>query len=141
MLKLAGVNSSSIVYDLGCGNGSIVAAAARDYGAKKVVGIEQNQKLCAIARAKTRHLNNALIINANYDTVDLSEANIVTIYQSSSENVRLKRKFLKELLQGSTIVSHEFGIPGWRPTLFHTVKEDRHSYRIIVYVIGLHTPS
>ena len=139
MLTLGGVNSNSVVYDLGCGDGSIVVAAARDHHAKKVVGIEQKQKLCAIALAKTRYLKNTLIVNANYDTVDISEANIVTIYQSSSENVRLKRKFLDELSEGSTIVSHDFGIPGWRAKDFQTFKENRHGYRIIVYVVGLHT--
>ena len=86
MLALAGVNSESIVCDLGCGDGGIVVAAARDYNVMKAVGIEQNQRLCSIALRKTRHLRNAIIINANYDDVDISEANVVTLYQSASEN-------------------------------------------------------
>jgi trans-aconitate methyltransferase len=140
MLTLAGVNSESTVYDLGCGDGEIVVAAARDYNAKKVVGIEQNQRLCSIALRKTRHLKNAFIINANYDDVDLSEAEVVTLYQSASENARLKRKLLNELAEGSKVVSHDFGIPGWRPTEFLIFKEGHHSQRVIVYVIGSHTP-
>lgn len=140
MLTLAGVNSESIVYDLGCGDGGIVVAAARDYKAKKVVGIEQNQRLCSIALKNARHLKNATIINANYDTVAISEATIVTLYQSASENARLKRKLLGELSNGTTIVSHDFGIPGWRPKEFRTFKEGRHGYRVIVYNIGLQTP-
>ena len=60
MLTLAGVNCESTVYDLGCGDGGIVVAAARDYNARKVVGIEQNQRLCSIALRKTRHLKNAI---------------------------------------------------------------------------------
>jgi precorrin-6B methylase 2 len=140
MLTLAGVNSESIVYDLGCGDGGIIVAAARDYKAKKVVGIEQNQRLCSIALKNARHLKNATIINANYDVVDISEATIVTLYQSASENARLKRKLLSELSKGTTIVSHDFGIPGWHPEEFRTFKEGRHGYRVIVYVIGLRTP-
>jgi len=140
MLTLAGVNSESIVYDLGCGDGGIIVAAARDYKAKKVVGIEQNQRLCSIALEKARHLRNATIVNANYDAVDISEATIVTLYQSASENARLKRKLLGELSKGTTIVSHDFGIPGWHPKEFRTFKEGRHGYRVIVYVIGLQTP-
>lgn len=141
MLTLAGVTSESVVYDLGCGNGEIVVAAARDYKARKVVGIEQNPRLCSIARRRTRHLKNAIIMNANYDDVNLSEANVVTLYQSASENARLKRKLLEELSEGSTVVSHEFGIPRWRPKEFLTFKEGRHAKRVIVYVIGPHTPS
>ena len=140
MLVLAGVNSESVVYDLGCGDGRIVVAAAGAYRAKKVVGVEQNQKLCSIALANTARLQNAIIVRANYDTVDLSEASVVTIYQSTSENARLKQKFVKELSSGSTIVSNDFGIPGWRPRHFSVFRDGRRSYRIIVYVIGSHLP-
>ena len=140
MLTLAGVISESIVYDLGCGNGDIVVAAAREHNARKVVGIEQNQRLCSVALRRTRHLKNAIITNANYDDVDISEANIVTLYQSASENARLKRKLLEELSEGSKVVSHDFGIPGWRPREFQTFKEGHHSQRVIVYVIGSHKP-
>ncbi len=140
MLTLAGVTSESIVYDLGCGNGDIVVSAARDYNARKAVGIEQNQRLCSIAFRRTRHLKNAIIMNANYDDVDLSEANIVTLYQSASENARLKRKLLEELSEGSKVVSHDFGIPGWRPKEFQIFKEGHHTQRVIVYIIGSHTP-
>ena len=141
MLALAGVNSESIVYDLGCGDGEIVVAAARHHNALKVVGIEQNQKLCSIALRKTRHLMNAVIINANYDDVDISEASVVTLYQSASENARLKPKLLRELSEGSLVVSHDFGIPGWRPVKFHTFREGNHRQRVIVYVVGYQEPA
>jgi SAM-dependent methyltransferase len=136
MLDLARVNSDSDVYDLGCGDGGIVVAAARHYGASKVVGIEKNEKLCSIARAKTRSLRNASIVETDYDTVDISEATVVTLYQSASENARLKAKFLKELSEGTTIVSHDYGIPGWHATQFSKFRDHRRSYRVIVYVIG-----
>jgi predicted RNA methylase len=140
MLTLAGVTSESVVYDLGCGKGDIVVAAARDYHARKAVGIEQNQRLFSIAFRRTRHLKNAIIVNANYDGVDLSEASVVTLYQSASENARLKRKLLEELSEDSIVVSHDFGIPGWRPKEFHVFKEGHHAERVLVYVIGSHTP-
>jgi precorrin-6B methylase 2 len=141
MLSLAGVRPGSIVYDLGCGDGAIVVAAARDYNATKVVGIEQRQRLCSIALRKTRHLRNVAIVNANYDDVDISEADVVTLYQSASENARLKRKLVDELREGTTVVSHDFGIPGWRPTGYHVFKEGRRNQRVLVYVIGSGTPS
>ena len=139
MLTLAGVTQDSIVYDLGCGTGDIIVAAARDHSAKKAVGIEQNQRLCSIARRKTQRLKNAIIMNANYDEVDVSEANVVTLYQSATENARLREKLLHELSKGSKVVSHDFGIPGWHPSMFHTFKEGHRSQRVIVYVIGFQT--
>jgi SAM-dependent methyltransferase len=138
MLDLAGVDSDSVVYDLGCGDGGIVVVAARDYGAK-AVGIEKSRKLCSIAIEKTRGLKNASIIEADYDNVDLSEASVITLYQSATENARLKSKFLRELSEGTTIVSHDYGIPGWHATRFCTFRDHPRGYRVIVYVIGSHS--
>jgi precorrin-6B methylase 2 len=140
MLTLAGVTSESIIYDLGCGNGDIVVAAVRDYHVRKAVGIEQNQRLCSIALRRTRYFKNAIVMNANYDGVDLSEASVVTLYQSASENARLKPKLLRELSEGSIVVSNDFGIPGWRPSEFCSFKEGHHTQRVFVYIIGSHTP-
>ncbi|MGC8662126.1 MAG: methyltransferase domain-containing protein [Nitrososphaeria archaeon] len=139
MLSLGGASSSSIVYDLGCGDGSIVEAAARDYKVKKAVGIEIDKKLCAIARSKVSKLENAVIINASYDEVDISEANLITIYQGAAENARLKHKFTDELKEDSVIVSHEYGIPGWRPAHFYDLNNGRHHYRIFIYLIQKNT--
>ena len=141
MLTVAGVDSESIVYDLGCGTGDIVAAAARDCKVKKAVGIEQDKRLCHMAIRKTRHFKNVVIMNANYDDVSLSEATVVTLYQSASENARLKQKLLRDLPKGSRIVTHDFGIPGWRPVDFRAFKERNHGQRIILYEIGSNTPS
>jgi precorrin-6B methylase 2 len=141
MLTLACADRDSVLFDLGCGDGGIVVAAARDHGVKKAVGIEKDKRLFSIARRRTAGLENAMILNADYDEVDLSEASIVTIYQSASENARLKRKLLAELSAGRTIVSHAFGFPGWRPREFQVFREGRHGYRIFVYQLGPDTPS
>jgi precorrin-6B methylase 2 len=140
MLTLARAGPDSVLYDLGCGDGGIVVAAAREHDVKKAVGIEKDKRLSSIALRRTSGLRNATILNADYDDVDLSEASIVTIYQSASENARLKRKLLKELSAGTTIVSHAFGFPGWRPIEFQVFKDGRHGYRIFLYEVGFDTP-
>jgi methylase of polypeptide subunit release factors len=53
MLKLADVKSSDIVYDLGCGDGRIVIAAAKEYGARGV-GIDINPVRIAEAKENAR---------------------------------------------------------------------------------------
>ena len=140
MLSLASVNTESTVYDLGCGDGEIVVAAARDHNAKKVIGIERDQRLYSIAVRRTEHYRNATIIHADYDDVNISGASVVTLYQSASENARLKPKLLNELYEGARVVSHDFGIPGWRPATFHTFREGNHRQRVIVYVMGSQEP-
>jgi hypothetical protein len=62
----------------------------------------------------------------------------VTLYQSANENARLKRKLVNELREGSVVVSHDFGIPGWRPEEYHVFKEGRRGQRVILYVMGAH---
>src|SRR6516162_940894 len=53
MLKLAGVKSTDIVYDLGCGDGRIVIAAAKDFGAHGV-GIDLNPERIQEAKANAK---------------------------------------------------------------------------------------
>jgi ribosomal protein L11 methylase PrmA len=53
MLDLAGVKRSDIVYDLGCGDGRIVIAAAKRYGARGV-GIDIDPALVREAKKNAR---------------------------------------------------------------------------------------
>src|SRR5262245_56513796 len=53
MLKLADVKKTDIVYDLGCGDGRIVIAAAKNYGARGV-GIDIDPVRIAEAKANAR---------------------------------------------------------------------------------------
>ena len=130
MLDMAGVNSDSVVYDLGCGDGAIVRSRRPGSTAPRRSSGSSKQELCSIALAKTRGLRNASIIEGNYDDVNVSEASVVTLYQSASENARLKAKFLRELSKGTTIVSHDYGTPGWLPTQFSAFKEHRRGHRV-----------
>src|ERR1044071_5706506 len=53
MLKLAQVKKTDVVYDLGCGDGRIVIAAAKTYGAQGV-GIDINPVRIAEAKENAR---------------------------------------------------------------------------------------
>src|SRR6266550_6168333 len=53
MLKLAKVTSNDVVYDLGCGDGRIVIAAAKSYGARGV-GIDIDPVRVSEARKNAR---------------------------------------------------------------------------------------
>jgi cyclopropane fatty-acyl-phospholipid synthase-like methyltransferase len=54
MLKLAKVKKTDIVYDLGCGDGRIVIAAAKEYGARGV-GIDIDPVMIRKARDNARY--------------------------------------------------------------------------------------
>jgi SAM-dependent methyltransferase len=115
MLTAAGVTSADIVYDLGSGDGRIVIAAAKKYGARGV-GIEINPLLVAEANASASaagvsHL--VQFVQGDLFTADFSAATVVTLYLSLSLNERIKPRLLRELRPGTRVVSNTYDMLGW----------------------------
>jgi SAM-dependent methyltransferase len=117
MLRLSGVKAGDVLYDLGCGDGRIVIAAAKRHGVR-AVGIdidplriqESNANAAAAGLAgKVRFLQQ------NIFEADFKDATVVTMYLLTSVNVRLRPKLLTELRPGTRLVSHSFGMDDWRP--------------------------
>ena len=117
MLRLARVGPGDVVYDLGSGDGRIVIAAARDFGARGV-GIELDPDLVAESARNARRAGVAdrtRFLQQNIFVADTSEATVVTLYLSPEVNLRLRPKLLAQLKPGSRIVSHDFPIGDWPP--------------------------
>jgi SAM-dependent methyltransferase len=117
MLKLANAGPDDVVYDLGSGDGRIVIAAARDFGARGV-GIEISPSLVARAEADARaagvdHLVSFRLQDAL--TVDVSPATIVTLYLLSASNVKLRPLLSQQLEPGARVVAHNYPIGDWEP--------------------------
>ena len=115
MLTAAGVTSADIVYDLGSGDGRIVIAAAKKYGARGV-GIEINPLLVAEANASARAAGVAHLVQfvqGDLFTADFSAATVVTLYLSPSLNERIKPRLLRELRPGTRVLSHTYDMLGW----------------------------
>jgi hypothetical protein len=116
MLAVAGIGPKEIVYDLGSGDGRIVAAAAQLYGSK-AVGYEIEADLVEQSRELVRSSGMeklASIEHADLFTADLSEADVVTVYLPPETLGRLI-PLLEKLKPGARIVSHQFMIPGYPP--------------------------
>ena len=115
MLTAARITSADIVYDLGSGDGRIVIAAAKKYGARGV-GIEINPQLVAESNASARaagvsHL--VQFVQGDLFTADFSAATVVTLYLSPSLNERIKPRLLRELRPGTRVVSNTYDMLGW----------------------------
>ena len=117
MLALAGVTRDDVVYDLGCGDGRIVIAAAREFGARGV-GVDLDPQRIREARDNAVKAGVAdrvtFRVQDLFDT-DLRDATVVTLFLSPEINLRLWPKLMSELRPGSRIVSHRFGIGDWQP--------------------------
>jgi cyclopropane fatty-acyl-phospholipid synthase-like methyltransferase len=116
MLQLAEVKRTDIVYDLGSGDGRIVIAAAKRYGARGV-GIEIDPALVKKATASAAAAgvgDRVRFVSQDLFATDLRPATVVTLYLLQSLNERLRPKLVRELKPGARIVSHVFNMgPEW----------------------------
>ena len=123
MLEAAKVGVGDTLYDLGCGEGEIVIAAAKQYGARGV-GVDLDPERIRNARANAASAGvtaRVTFIEQDLFTTDVSQATVVTLYLGPEINRRLRPKLLSELRPGSRIVSHDFGMGDWVPERTITV--------------------
>jgi SAM-dependent methyltransferase len=121
MLKTAQVAAGDLVYDLGCGDGRIVIAAARDFGARGVgVDIDPNLiKRCQKNALKEGVTDRVRFVLGDLFEMDLRDATVVALYLTPELNMKLRPKLFRELRPGSRIVSHDFDMGDWKPDQTH----------------------
>jgi len=117
MLKLADVKKADIVYDLGCGDGRIVIAAAKTYGARGVgIDIDPDRIQEARENAKKAGVENLVRFEENdLFQANFREATVVTLFLLPSINLKLRPKLLQDLKPGTRVVSNTFDMGNWRP--------------------------
>jgi SAM-dependent methyltransferase len=123
MLSIAQVKPGENVYDLGCGDGRIVIAAAEKFKAH-AVGIEIRRDIYEKTRARVAALglsDQVQIVHGNALRYDLSPADVITLYLLTSSNERLKPALMRYLRPSARVVSHDFEIRGWKPVSVNKV--------------------
>lgn len=134
MLLLSRLRRGEILFDLGAGDGRIIIEAARSFGAH-CFGVEIDPE--RITRLKDRLSATrvkAEVIEGDLMKVDLSQADVVTIYLSDSVNSKLAPKLARELKSGSRVVSLDYTLPEWRQAKELTVKNSGLDRRIYLYI-------
>jgi len=137
MLTLADTKPGELVYDLGAGDGRILSLAVRCFGAT-AIGVELDKSRCRIIaeRISTEKLGeSASVIHGDFFDVDLSNADVVTLYLLTSANSLIRPKLERELKHGARVVSHEFPIEGWFPIQVEKVKTEHTTHAIYLYQI------
>jgi len=128
MLELANVKQDDLVYDLGCGDGRIVVTAAQKYGCT-CIGYDISPRRVRESRENVEAKGVGDLVRIEQKdifTLDLREANVITLYLLPSLNVKLIPQ-LEKLKPGSRIVSHDFAMQGVKPDKIITVTpEDSH---------------
>lgn len=134
MLRLAKVNSRDVVYDLGCGDGRIVVAAARHFHARSVgIDIEPVRIAEATAAAKAAGVSDLVrFVEQDFHQTDLTPATVIALYLYTREMTKLKPRILAQLKPGSRVVAYQFnGMGEWKPKKVNR----RHQYPIYLWIV------
>ena len=118
MLILAELKPYEVLYDLGSGDGRAVIMAAKDFGATSV-GVELREDLAKRALNSIQELSlneKTQIVQKDIFNVNLSSADVVFLYLTTSANEKIKPKLETELKAGARVVSHDYEILGWKPS-------------------------
>lgn len=116
-LKLANLQPDEELYDLGAGDGRVLLIAAREFGAK-ATGIEVGPIQCALIwlRATASGLGSRVQIKwADFYKTDLREADVVFVYATSREVIKLTPHLERQLKDGTRVVSISADFPEWEP--------------------------
>lgn len=134
MLRASRVTRRDVVYDLGCGDGRIVIAAARDFGAR-AVGIEIEPERIGEAREAAKQAGVAErvgFVEQDFHQADVSSANVVALYLYTREMTKLKPKLFAQLKPGSRVVAYQFnGMGEWKPK--RVIR--KHHYPVYLWIV------
>ena len=126
MLDLAELKPGEVLFDLGAGDGRSVIMAAKAFAAR-AVGVELREDLAKKALS-TIHDNSladrVTIVNGDMFTVNLTSADVVFLYLTTSANEKIRPKLETELKKGARIISHDYEIVGWKPEKVETFCEN-----------------
>lgn len=119
-LKLVNLQPNETLYDLGAGDGRVLLIAAREFGAK-AVGIEVGPIQCALIwlRAVSSGFGNQIQVKwANFYKADLREADVIFVYATSTEVLKLASHLEQQLKKGTRVVSISADFSEWEPAVF-----------------------
>lgn len=119
-LQLANLQPNQVLYDLGAGDGRVLFIAVREFGAK-AVGIEVGPLQCALIwlRIVANGLGRQIQIRwENFYKADLSAADVVFVYATSKEVMKLAPHLERQMKMGARLVSISADFPEWEPQQF-----------------------
>ncbi len=140
MLELAEIKKDDLLYDLGCGDGRIVVTAAKRFGCKAVgYDIDPERVKESLENVEKNNVGHLVRIEQkDIFTLDLSKANVITLYLLPRLNVKLIPQ-LEKLKPGSRIVSHDFRMRGVKPdkVVKLTSDDDYEEHKIFLWTSPL----
>ena len=137
MLEIADLKPGETLYDLGSGDGRILVTAARRFRAK-AIGIEISEALVKSTNEKIAAMglqNLASVVHGDLLGVDLSRADVVTIYLMTNSNEMLRPNLEKYLKPGARVISHEYPVAGWKAKYVEKADPSARGHVIYYYLM------
>lgn len=118
MLEFGGVRKGDVIFDLGCGDGRVVAMAAKKFGIKGV-GVDIDPARIEDCKKTLKKYDVEKLVEIRKGDAlkvpDLGDASVVTLYMLPDFMELWEPIAKKTLKPGTRIISHDFRFPNWEP--------------------------
>lgn len=108
-------NFNGQIYDLGSGWGTLALALGRKYPEATVIGMETSFVPYLVSRILTAGRKNVDILQMDFFSLYLGEADMVVAYLYPKAMNKLGYKLDDELEPNCLVATHTFAVPGWEP--------------------------
>jgi SAM-dependent methyltransferase len=118
MLDMAKVKKEDRVFDLSCGDGRVVAMAAKKFGSRGIgVDIDPARIKECKETMKKYEIPEGLVEIRQGDALkvkDLERATVIMLYMLPEFMEKLEKQALEKLKPGTRIVAHDYPFPNWK---------------------------
>ncbi len=135
--KILEISENSTMYDLGCGDGKVLAACSKVQPKAEYFGYEISFAIFLLAWIRSfrqRKSSKIKIFRKNFFKDDLSGATHIFTYLMPKQMKKLEEKFEKELLKGTRLVSCTFPLQNKKPDKIINLNLPKYSIARKLYV-------
>ncbi len=122
-LKMANIKKGEKMYDLGCGDGRLIYAAAN--AGANAQGFEISLLPFVLAHARKMFNKNSARIKISYKNLwntKLNDADLIYVWLMPEKMTKLRTKLAQELKKGTKVITYAWPIDGWTPNLKNEIK-------------------
>jgi SAM-dependent methyltransferase len=143
MLDMVKCKGTDVVFDLGCGDGRIVATAAKKFGAEgigididpdRIKDSKATMQKFGVKEGKGKGMVDIRQGNA-LKVPDLDRATVVTLYMLPEFMEKLEPIAKKTLKPGTRIVAHDFSFHNWKPDQTIEFKGPEREHTLYLWIV------